>query len=247
MSPTPELVGLATLVVLGAYFVFGLTGFGSTVLALPLLAQLAPLKFVVPLLMLLDLAAFLAVGVRGRRGIRVDELGRVLPFALIGMALGLTLLIQVAEAKLLVGLGVFVLAYALWGLLRRGPAAALPRWSCVPIGTAGGALSALFGTGGVLFAIYNAGRISDKGELRASNAAMIAFSGVVRIVMFGATGLLAQEGLWLFALLLLPALFVGLALGSRLHAVVPAQTVVRAVHAVLVLAGVAVLVRAFAG
>lgn len=231
-------------VVLGAYFVFGLTGFGSTVIALPLLAQFAPLKFVVPLLMLLDLAAFLAVGVRGRRGIRVDELGRVLPFALVGMGLGLTLLIQVAESRLLTALGVFVLLYALWGLTRRGPVAEIPRWTCVPIGLGGGALSALFGTGGVLFAIYNAGRIRDKAALRASNAAMIAFSGVIRIVLFAATGLLAQEGLWWFALLLLPALFAGLALGSRLHAAVPVQAVVRAVHGVLVLAGIALLVRA---
>lgn len=244
MPLTPELVGIAMAVVLVAYFVFGLTGFGSTVLALPLLAQFAPLKFVVPLLLLLDLAAFLAVGARDRRGIRIDELGRVLPFALVGIGLGLTLLIQVAESRLLTALGVFVLLYALWGLTRRGPVAEIPRWTCVPIGLGGGALSALFGTGGVLFAIYNAGRIRDKAELRASNAAMIAFSGIVRIVLFAATGLLAQEGLWLFALLLLPALFAGIALGSRLHAVVPAQAVVRAVHGVLVLAGIALLARA---
>lgn len=244
MVLTPELVGIAMAVVLGAYFVFGLTGFGSTVIALPLLAHFAPLKFVVPLLMLLDLAAFLAVGVRGRRGIRVDELGRVLPFALVGMVLGLTLLIQVAESRLLAALGVFVLLYALWGLTRRGSVAEIPRWTCVPIGLGGGALSALFGTGGVLFAIYNAGRIRDKAELRASNAAMIAFSGIVRIVLFAATGLLAQEGLWWFALLLLPALFAGISLGSRLHAAVPAQAVVRAVHGVLVLAGIALLARA---
>lgn len=244
MVLTPELIGIAMAVVLGAYFVFGLTGFGSTVIALPLLAQFAPLKFVVPVLLLLDLVAFLAVGVRGRRGIRVDELGPLLPFVLVGIALGLTLLIRVAEARLLVALGVFVLCYALWGLARRGPVAEIPRWTCAPIGLAGGALSALFGTGGVLFAIYNAGRIRDKNELRASNAAMIAFSGIVRVVLFGLAGLLAQEGLWMFTLLLVPALLAGLALGSRLHAAVPAQAVVRAVHGVLVLAGIALLARA---
>jgi len=104
----------------------------------------------------------------------------------------------------------------------------------------------LFGTGGVLFAIYNAGRIDDKSELRASNAATIAFSAVVRLVLFGATGLLAQEGLWLLVASMLPALALGVLLGHRLHARVPAGAVVRVVHAVLLLAGISLLVRVLA-
>ncbi len=43
----------------GAYFVFRLTGFGSTVIALPVLVLFFPLKFAVSLLMLLDLAVLL--------------------------------------------------------------------------------------------------------------------------------------------------------------------------------------------
>ncbi len=247
MILTPEIVVLSALVVVVAYLVFGLTGFGSTVIALPLLAHLLPIKFAVPLLMLLDFAAFLSFGLRVRRGIRFDEIGWLVPTMLIGMAVGLTLLIRVAEGWLLGTLGVFVLCYAGYGLSRRGLPARLPRWAGVPIGFMGGALSALFGTGGVLFAIYNAGRIQDKGELRASNAAMIALSSVVRLVLFGATGLLAQEGLWLFLALLLPALGVGLLIGHRLHLAIPAPAVVRMVHGVLLLAGGSLCVRVWAG
>lgn len=246
MSLTPEIIVIAAAVVAGAYLVYGLTGFGSTVIALPLLAQLLPLKLAVALMLLLDFSAFLGFGLRVRRGIRVDEIGRLLPTALVGMALGLTLLIRVAEFWLLGLLGVFVLCYAAYGLLRRGLPGRLPRWSALPIGLAGGAFSVLFGTGGVLFAIYNAGRIGDKSELRASNAATIAFSAVVRLVLFGATGLLAQEGLWLLLAWMLPALALGVLLGHRLHARVPAGAVVRAVHAVLLLAGISLLVRVVA-
>jgi len=233
----------AALVVAGAYLVFGLTGFGSTVIAVPLLAQLLPLKLAVALMLLLDFSAFLGFGLRVRRGIRLDETGWLLPTALVGMALGLTLLIRVAEFWLLGLLGVFVLSYAAYGLLRRGLPARLPRWSAAPIGLAGGAFSVLFGTGGVLFAIFNAGRIEDKSELRASNAATIAFSAVVRLVLFGASGLLAQEGLWRLFAWMLPALALGVLLGHRLHARIPAGVVVRAVHAVLLLAGISLLVR----
>lgn len=226
-----------------AYTAFGLAGFGSTVIALPLLAHFFALKFAVPLLMLLDLAAFLLFGAHVRKRIRFAEIGWLIPFMLAGMAAGLTLLIEVAEQRLLVVLGIFLLAYAAYGLARRGTPPALARAWCAPIGLVGGAFSALFGTGGVLFAIYNAGRIRDKDALRATNAAMIMLSSLARVALFGAAGLLTQEGLLAAALLLLPAMMAGAWLGNRLHAAVPAAAVVKAVYALLVLAGLTLLAR----
>lgn len=228
---------------LAAYTVYGLTGFGSTVLSLPVLVLVLPLKFAVPMLMLLDLCAFFVLGASFRRRVVFREIGWLLPFMLAGMALGLTLLIEVPEHFLLGVLGVFLLAYAGYGLSRRGAQAPLSRAWCVPIGFFGGAFSALFGTGGVLFALYNAGRASSKEALRANNAAMIMVSSLVRVVIFTAAGLLAQEGLLAFAALLVPPLLVGLWLGNRLHAAVPAAAVVKAVYALLVIAGLTLLAR----
>ncbi len=226
-----------------AYTAFGLAGFGSTVIALPLLAHFFALKFAVPLLMLLDLAAFLLFGARVRKRIRYVEIGWLVPFMFVGMAAGLTLLIEVAERKLLAVLGAFLLLYAGYNLARRGPPAALSRTWSVPIGLAGGVFSALFGTGGVLFAIYNAGRIADKDALRATNAAMIMLSSLLRLVLFGAAGLLTQDGLLAAALCLLPAMLAGAWLGNRLHALVPANAVVKAVYALLVISGLTLLAR----
>lgn len=243
MNFPTEIFAITALIVLGAYVIFGLTGFGSTVVAVPLMALMLPLKFAVPLMMLLDLAATLAIGARIRKGIRFDELAWLTPFILIGMALGLTLLIKVAEASLLNGLGVFVLLYAAYGFMRRGTAPTLGRIWSLPFGLIGGALSALFGTGGVLFAIYVAGRITDKEQLRATNASTIMLSALVRVVLFGIAGLLTQPNLLLFAALLVPAMLAGFYIGNRLHAVIPAAGVVRAVYSVLVIAGISLLVR----
>ncbi len=226
-----------------AYTAFGLAGFGSTVIALPLLTFFFSLKFAVPLLMLLDLAAFLMFGAGVRKRIRYDEIGWLVPFILAGMAAGLLLLIEVAEQKLLAVLGIFLLLYAGYNLGRRGPPPSLSRAWGVPIGVAGGVFSALFGTGGVLFAIYNAGRITEKQALRATNAAMIMLSSLVRVLLFGAAGLLTQEGLLATALLLLPAMLAGVWLGNRLHAAVPANAVVKAVYALLVISGLTLLAR----
>jgi len=230
-------------VVAFAYTAFGLTGFGSTVLALPLLAQLFSLKVAVPMLLLLDFTAFFAFGAGTLRKVRYREIAPLVPFILAGMAIGLTLLIEVPERILLAVLGVFLLLYAAHGLSRRGGAPAVTRAWIAPIGLAGGAFSALFGTGGVLFALYNAGRIADKDALRATNAAMIMFSALLRIVLFAAVGLLAQDGLLATALVLAPAMLAGAWAGSHLHARVPAAAVVKAVYALLVIAGLTLLAR----
>jgi len=109
--------------------------------------------------------------------------------------------------------------------------------------TASGAFSAMFGTGGVLLAVYISARIHDKTQFRATSATAILFNACVRLALFGAMGLLGQRELWTAWLVLLPVAMLGIFLGSRLHARVPAAGVVRAVYVVLIVAGASLLVR----
>lgn len=220
-----------------------MTGFGSTVVALPLLAHLLPLKFAVAMLLLLDLTASLAVISRVRDAVRKDELARIVPFLLAGVGLGVTLLVKLPERPLLVTLGVFLLAYAAYCLAGRRSASTLAAAWAAPIGLVGGGFSALFGTGGVLLVVYFAGRLADKAQLRATTAAGILVSTVTRALLFGVTGLLAQEGVLLSALALLPAVLGGLLVGQRLHARVDASQVLRAVYLLLLVSGLSLLLR----
>ena len=220
-----------------------MTGFGSTVVALPLLAHLLPLKFAVAMLLLLDLTASLAVISRVRDAVRKDELARIVPFLLAGVGFGVTLLVKLPERALLVTLGVFLLAYAAYCLAGRRSASTLAAAWAAPIGLVGGGFSALFGTGGVLLVVYFAGRLADKAQLRATTAAGILVSTVTRALLFGVTGLLAQEGVLLSALALLPAVLGGLLVGQRLHARVDASQVLRAVYLLLLVSGLSLLVR----
>jgi uncharacterized membrane protein YfcA len=223
--------------------VFGMTGFGSTVLALPLLAHLLPLKFSVAMLLLLDLAASLTVISRARGAVRKDELVRIVPFLFAGVALGVTLLVKLPERPLLITLGIFLLAYAGYCLAGRRTAATLAAGWAAPIGLVAGGFSALFGTGGVLLVVYFAGRLPDTRALRATTAAGILVSTGSRALLFGATGLLAQDGVLLSALALLPAAFIGLLLGHRLHARVDPRQVLRVVYLLLVVSGLSLLLR----
>jgi len=240
--PAPEILLLAALVTAASYCVFGLTGFGSTVLALPLLAHFLPLKFAVPLMLLLDLTASLALSSRVRGSLRKDEFARFVPFLLLGMGLGVTLLVKLPERPLLATLGAFLLAYALYCLAGRKTLALSRAWA-LPAGVVSGSFSALFGTGGVLMVLYFAGRLGSTSELRATTAAGILVSSLTRVVLFAATGLLTQEGLFGSALVLLPSVFIGLFVGQRLHERVNPKIVLRIVYALLLANGVSLLAR----
>lgn len=238
-----ETLAVVAAVSAGTYLLFGLTGFGSTALAVPLLVHLVPLRYLVPLLALLDLLAALLVSVRARKGVRWDELRRIVPAMVLGSAAGALLLARAPEGPLLVILGVLLVGYSAFALLRRGgPPRFGAAWG-MPTGLAAGALASMYGNGGLVTAIYIGGRIRDKDELRATAAAIVVVNASARTLFFGVTGLLTQDGLLLAALLLVPSVLLGIVLGSRLHAVVPAHLVLRAIYLTIAVAGAALLVR----
>jgi uncharacterized membrane protein YfcA len=63
---TIETFAPALAIILGAYFIRGITGFGSGLIAVPLLALILPLQTVVPLVLVLDLCASLIMSHRAR-------------------------------------------------------------------------------------------------------------------------------------------------------------------------------------
>ena len=243
--PWPTLVATA-LILFGAYTVYGLTGFGSTVVAMPLLAHVYPLRFAVPMMLVFDICAGLLLGWRNHRLVNWRELLRLLPWLLLGMGLGVTLLVNVPEALLLLLLGGFVFAYAAYSLARRSaPQPAGPAWA-LPTGLVGGAFSALYGVGGVIFTTYLLRRLPDKNVLRASLGMLILGTALVRVALFTGTGLYEQPGLLRLGLTMLPFALLGYLVGTRLHATLPPQRVVQGVWWLLLGGGVSLLVRGLA-
>ncbi|MBK5103743.1 MAG: sulfite exporter TauE/SafE family protein [Burkholderiales bacterium] len=236
---------LAPLIVLFGYVIFGMVGFGSTMTNAPLLAHLLPLRFVVPLTLLLDMFAAITLGTRMRGQVDRGELRRILPFVLLGLILGLALLIRLPERALLLLLGGFVLYAGISSLARRPGAGSLhPAWA-IPAGVVGGVFSALYGTGGPIYTIYMSRRIADISMLRATMAKLVLTVGLVRLAMFAASGLLGQDHLLLAALLLAPFAAVGLFLGNRLHHGLSPRRILAFVYTLIIVNGAVLVVRAW--
>lgn len=230
------------LVVAFAYTVFGVSGFGSTAIAVPLLAHFLPLTFSVPLMVLLDLVA---AGIAGRSNKHVDmpEMKRVLPWLALGIVLGATLLVHAPQQPLKYALGIFALAVGLHGVA----SAAAPRriaavWA-IPAGVVGGAVAAVFGAGGPIYATYFAGRLDDKTALRSTVARMISISAVVRTVVYAIGGLILHAALLASAAALAPFVWIGLRTGMKIHVGLTQAQMRRVVGALIILSGAVLLAR----
>lgn len=240
--PWPTLLATAFIVLL-AYSVYGLTGFGAAIVGIPLLAHFYPLRFAVPMMLVFDLCAGLMFGLRDRKQVSRPELLWLAPFVLMGMALGIVLLINVNERWLLMVLGTFVLVYAVRNLLKKNATQPISRRWALPAGVIGGSLTSMFGTGGPIYVLYLAGRITDVSVLRASLGILIFSTALVRLGLFTASGFYNQPSLLPLAFALAPLGFLGYLLGSRLHARLPAKRASQAVWLLLIGGGVSLLWR----
>jgi hypothetical protein len=243
MLPLSTLL-LAPLVSLLAATVFAISGFGSALVSIPLLALLLPLKVVVPLVVLLDFCASLIMGIRLRGEIDRAEVVRVLPAMFVGIAVGVTLLVMLPIRGMLLALGALVVTYGVYTLARRGAPLRLSRRWAVPAGLAGGLIGGAMGVGGPVYVMYYSGRIHDPTRLRASMSLTFVLSTGARIALLGAAGLLFERQLWLAFALQLPAVLGGLYLGQRIGGRLSRQQVMRAVAVLLVASGVSVLWKA---
>src|SRR5437763_4697141 len=125
----PEAAALAGIGFLGA-LVFGITGFGSSLITIPLATHLVPLEFALALFALMDLCSAYSVGLENPRNAVRAEWQRLVPMILAGTALGVTLLVNLPRAAGMFLLGVFVLSYALYSPTRRGPSHVIaPAWA----------------------------------------------------------------------------------------------------------------------
>ncbi|MGE7993387.1 TSUP family transporter [Pseudomonas sp. NPDC089554] len=230
-----------------AYVVFGIAGFGTALVAGPVLIHFMPLSRIIPLLVLLDFVAAFGNLLPSRRDVVRGELLRLLPFMALGCTLGVMFLLRLKSDLLLLLMGLFVTAYALYSLaVKVRPARLAGAWA-VPMGTLGGLFGALFGSGGFLYAIYLNARLGAKEQARATQSALISCSTVVRLSLFLFAGVYADSSLLLLAACLLPVMFAGLWVGRRLTLKLSREAFVRLVTWLVLASGLALIGRYLSG
>jgi len=241
--PWYALAAIPLIVAIG-YTMFGATGFGSSIVGVPLLAHIFSLPFAVALATSLDVFAATGATVHLRRSVAWTEFRRLMVPALIGMGLGATLIVRLPPSIALFALGIFVASYGTYLLVGPRALRAAPVWLAWPIGLIGGVFSVMFGTGGPAYMVYLSARIKDKAALRATSATIIAISVWTRLAIFAVAGVLLQPALLLIAAAMLPVMLLGIRLGNRLHHRLSGAGVLRLIAVLLLVNGVSLIARA---
>ncbi|HEX2830642.1 MAG TPA: sulfite exporter TauE/SafE family protein [Burkholderiales bacterium] len=243
--PSVAVIVFASSVVLLAYVIFGISGFGSTIIAVPLLAHFYPIKFLIPMIVLLDCIGAITMGVRLRADINKAELKPLLPFLAAGLLVGAFLLLRVPADLLLGGLGAVVIVYGALYASGRQPAFRVPRWTAAPVGLFAGMTSSMFGVGGPIYVMYLTARGSAPQNIRATVPVIFIFTTVARIAIFAVAGLFTLQVLYTAAALL-PLMILGIWLGHHLHLNMTREQMVRIIGVLLVASGGSLVVRALA-
>jgi hypothetical protein len=234
---------LMELGLVAAYIVFGIAGFGTALVAGPILINFMSLSRIIPLLVLLDFIAAVGNLLPSRKSLVKAELFRLLPCMAVGCTLGVVFLLNLKSDILLLLMGLFITAYALYSLLVKVRPTQLAAGWAIPMGVVGGLFGALFGSGGFLYAIYLNSRLSVKEHVRATQAALISCSTIVRLSLFLLAGVYAQLSLLLLAVCLLPAMALGSWIGRSLTMKLSREAFVRLVTWLVLASGIALIGR----
>jgi uncharacterized protein len=238
-----EAAALAAIAFLGA-LVFGITGFGAALVTIPLATHLVPLKFALALYALADIGAALSVGLENPKNAVRAEWTRLVPMIVVGTALGVTLLVNLPRAAGMLLLGLFVLAFGTFSLLRRAHLRVInPAWAWLA-GFAGGITSTVFGAGGPPYVIYLSQRGLSKEQFRATLGFATMTSISLRIVAFLLTGLLLDARVWLTALAVVPACLLGIWVARKIYLRISRELLLRAVALLLLASGASLISRA---
>jgi hypothetical protein len=240
---------LCGLTVLATHLIEGVTGFGSSVLALPFLTPLAGIKNAVPMLCLLNciMAAYLVC--RSRRSINWKEFGFIALWVAPGLLPGLVL-----YAFLPVHILCAVLGAAMVGIGADGSRKCLKRTdaSAESAGAkrsifmrallfCGGVIQGAFGSGGPFIVIYAAKALPEKSLFRVTLSLLWLVTNSVRLVVWIVQGTVWNRENLALSLAALPFMVAGVLIGDWLHHRVNAFYFRLCVYLVLCAAGAVML------
>jgi uncharacterized membrane protein YfcA len=230
-----------------AFFIRGVSGFGSATIAIPLLVHVISLKLAVPLLLVLDFVSTLATLRIDRALVDRSEIRWLLPFGIVGVIVGATLLVRLPAEYLLGGLGCLIVFFGVRTLLDPQGRAPVARAWGIPAGLIGGLFGGMFGSGAATpYMIYLTRRLQDKRRVRATFSGFAVFDYGFRLLAFTATGLLLDAGLALLLLLTLPAMAIGQYAGNGVHHRISNAQALRLIGMLLIGGGLSLIARFWA-
>jgi hypothetical protein len=226
-----------------AGMVQGMTGFGSALVAMPLLSLSLDIKSAVPLCTLNSLVITSFLAMRMKKHLDGKKILPLCLAAIPGMLVGVTLLKKVSSASISIGLGVLLIAYSGYSLLVRTRQRKLhPGWSYLA-GFSTGAIGAAFSSGGPPVIIYASLTDWDKDEIKATLTGFFLFNSAMNAAAHAVSGLTTVSVLSSFSYSA-PCVLLGTVLGSHYYGRIDRNLYLKGIFTFLIFMGIMMIVLA---
>ncbi|WP_144509745.1 sulfite exporter TauE/SafE family protein [Bacillus sp. FJAT-22090] len=226
---TITIITLAILAVFVGALMRTVFGFGEAIVSMPLLALLPiPLHTSVSLIGLAGLTVAALTVVSGWRHIERPVLIRLAISTVIGIPVGLVMLHLAPTIVITTALGIFLVSYGVYSLLKKRIFKAIDRplllakgW-VLPFGFASGALGSAYNFNGVPIVVYGTLRQWDPNRFRGTLQAHFLISGLLIVTGHALGGLWTFDSLKLYAFSL-PAILLATMIGVFFNKRIPAK------------------------
>ncbi|MBN1954894.1 MAG: sulfite exporter TauE/SafE family protein [Anaerolineae bacterium] len=220
-------------------------GFGNALVAMPLLVLLIGVGNATPLVALGGATVSVWILLESWRQVNGRAAWRLILSTMLGIPGGLLLLKFAPEAVAKGLLGVVLVGFSLYSLLRfQLPVLRNERWSYL-FGLVAGILGGAYNANGPPVVMYGVMRKWPPAQFRATLQGYFLITGAIILVSHSLAGMWTAEVLWLY-IYGLPAIVAGLLIGGWVHKRIPGEQFTSAVNLFLLLMGITLLLDAVA-
>ncbi len=220
----------------------GLSGFGSVLLSIPLLAIFLDIKTVIPLTALVGLSMSLVLLFHLRPYLDWKKIYPLLIAAIPGIPLGVIFLKKLDKTVILCVLGIVLIVYSLYSLLSRSTGKRISGHWAYPFGFIAGCLGGAFGATGPAVIVYTSLQTWNKDQIKVTLQGFFVISGAI-VVLFQALNGLTTFTVWRFYGVSLPMLILGTYVGSLFYGMIKEETYRRVMFVLLGFLGAFMIYR----
>lgn len=233
---------LYIVVVFMAFLIQSISGFGSSLFAVPLLTFLLPLEQVIPILLVYSVSQNAYIAFKDRGHIEFKNIFKELIVIALGLPVGIIFLNIVDENTAVKVLGVIILVIGIMKIVQttRKIEVVKKKFDLMKL-FIGGSIQGAFTTGGPFIAMYYDGKGTSKTEFRGSMCFLWAVINSILILQKIAGGSYTSEILHYIGLGAL-ALIAGTFLGSKLHYKISEYYFSLGIYSLLIFSGISLLV-----
>ena len=234
---TPPLIAILVFL---AVLVQTLSGFGFALIVMPLAALVLGVRTAAPLIAMTGLTTYAINVYRYRSAINLRELARLALASALGVPVGIWLLSNASETLVRQILGIVLVTYALYALVRPATRRLESASWAYPAGFVAGCLGGAYNTPGPPAIIYGSLRRWPKNEFRAVLQTLFFCNAILVVASHALAGNFTADVLQHFAWAL-PALLLGILAGARLDKAVDQRRFRTLVTVMILCLGLALL------